>query len=183
MNSAVSSDAKFDRIWKKVLSTSSLFDPVIDDRVRSIMDEVARHGDKALLKFSEQFDGAKLTARQLAVSPEELDEAAKKVNKVARAAIKEAFANIQSFGKQSKRNAWNGRNSHKAKVGEKYDPFRRVGLYVPGGTAPLASTVLMTVGLAKVAGCKDIRVARGQEFVDRDTASGGKSAAFEEIRV
>jgi histidinol dehydrogenase len=43
-------------------------------------------------------------------------------------------------------------------VGEKYDPFRRVGLYVPGGTAPLASTVLMTVGLARVAGCQDIVV-------------------------
>jgi len=158
MNVAVSSDARFGSKWKKVMSTSSLFDPVVDERVRSIMDEVARQGDKALLKFSEQFDGAKLTARKLAVTQDELNEAAKKVSKTARAAIKEAFANIQSFGKQSKRTAWNGRNSHKAKVGEKYDPFRRVGLYVPGGTAPLASTVLMTVGLAKVAGCKDIVV-------------------------
>lgn len=49
-------------------------------------------------------------------------------------------------------------NSHGAKVGEKFDPFQRVGIYIPGGTAPLVSTALMTVTLAKVAGCQEIVV-------------------------
>jgi len=92
------------------------------------------------------------------VSEAEFSDASKQVDRQTRAAIRESFANIQSFGKMSKRVGWNGRNSHGARVGEKYDPFRTVGLYVPGGTAPLASTALMTVGLAKVAGCPEIIV-------------------------
>ena len=50
------------------------------------------------------------------------------------------------------------KNSHGAAVGEKFDPFQRVGIYIPGGTAPLVSTALMTITLAKVAGCKEIVV-------------------------
>jgi histidinol dehydrogenase len=156
MNFAVFSETSFERKWRKVLATSSLFDPTIDRRVQSIMSEVASGGDRSLLQFAEQFDGVRLKARQLLVSKSEMQQASRQVDAVTRAAIKEAFANIQSFGEKSKRRGWAGRNAHGAKVGEKYDPFRRVGLYVPGGTAPLASTALMTVGLAKVAGCKEI---------------------------
>ncbi len=158
MNIAVFSEKSFHRQWKKVLATSSLFDEAVEQRVRSIMQEVATQGDKAVLRFTEQFDGAALKASQLLVTDKEFKTAAGQVKKSTRAAIKEAFTNIQSFGKMSKRLGWNGRNVHGARVGEKYDPFRKVGLYVPGGTAPLASTALMTVGLAKVAGCPEVIV-------------------------
>ncbi len=158
MNVAVYSDKNFDRQWQKVLSTSSLFDPLIDERTRSIMAQVQKGGDKALIDLTRQFDGASLTRQTLLVSARELQHASRQVGPQTRAAVKEAYANIQSFGRQSRRSGWQGRNSHGAKVGEKYDPFRRVGLYVPGGTAPLASTALMTVGLAKVAGCPEIVV-------------------------
>src|SRR4029077_7302677 len=60
--------------------------------------------------------------------------------------------------KKSRRKAWQTRNSHGAVVGEKFDPFTRVGIYIPGGTAPLVSTALMTITLAKVAGCPEIVV-------------------------
>src|SRR4029077_3606850 len=66
--------------------------------------------------------------------------------------------NIAAFAKKSKRRDWWQRNSHGANVGEKFDPFQRVGIYVPGGTAPLVSTALMTVTLARVAGCPEIVV-------------------------
>jgi histidinol dehydrogenase len=56
------------------------------------------------------------------------------------------------------RKNWSAKNSHGASVGEKFDPFTRVGIYIPGGTAPLVSTALMTITLAKVAGCKEIVV-------------------------
>ena len=56
------------------------------------------------------------------------------------------------------RTGWAGNNAQGAAVGEKYDPFRRVGIYIPGGTAPLVSTALMTITLAKVAGCPEIAV-------------------------
>src|SRR5205085_6169650 len=59
---------------------------------------------------------------------------------------------------KSRRRNWQARNSHGAMVGEKFDPFHRVGIYIPGGTAPLVSTALMTVTLAAVAGCPEIVV-------------------------
>src|SRR5207302_2850857 len=66
--------------------------------------------------------------------------------------------NIATFAQKSLRKDWQMKNSHGASVGEKFDPFQRVGVYIPGGTAPLVSTALMTVTLAKVAGCKEIVV-------------------------
>ena len=158
MNIAVFSEKSFQRKWKKVLATSSLFDEEVEVQVRSIMKEVLNRGDKAVLEYTEKFDGAHLGAAQMVVSDFEYAEASKQVDRQTRAAIRESFSNIQSFGKMSKRIGWNGRNAHGARVGEKYDAFRRVGLYVPGGTAPLASTALITVGLAKVAGCPEIIV-------------------------
>src|SRR5664280_3594478 len=74
------------------------------------------------------------------------------------AAVAEAENNIVRFARISRRNNWSQKNSHGAVVGEKFDPFQRVGVYVPGGTAPLVSTALMTVTLAKVAGCPEIAV-------------------------
>ena len=75
-----------------------------------------------------------------------------------RKAVADAQKNIATFAKKSLRKNWSMRNSHGAMVGEKFDPFQRVGIYVPGGTAPLVSTALMTITLAKVAGCKEIVV-------------------------
>jgi histidinol dehydrogenase len=75
-----------------------------------------------------------------------------------RAAVAEAEGNIAGFARKSKRKAWSDKNSHGASVGEKFDPFQRIGVYIPGGTAPLVSTALMTITLAKVAGCQEIVV-------------------------
>jgi len=72
--------------------------------------------------------------------------------------VAEAEKNIAGFAKKSLRKNWQSKNSHGASVGEKFDPFTRVGVYIPGGTAPLVSTALMTITLAKVAGCKEIVV-------------------------
>ena len=69
-----------------------------------------------------------------------------------------AEKNIAAFARKSLRKNWQTKNSHGAVVGEKFDPFTRVGVYIPGGTSPLVSTALMTVTLAKVAGCPEIVV-------------------------
>jgi histidinol dehydrogenase len=111
-----------------------------------------------LLEFTEKFDGARLTASQLAVTQAELMVASLKADESLRAAVAEAEKNIATFARKSLLRNWECRNSHGASVGEKFDPFQRVGAYVPGGKAPLVSTVLMTVTLAKVAGCKEIIV-------------------------
>jgi len=84
--------------------------------------------------------------------------AALKADAALRAAVAEADKNIAAFARRSRRRNWEMRNSHGARVGEKFDPFQRVGVYIPGGTAPLVSTALMTVTLARVAGCPEIVV-------------------------
>ncbi len=151
-------DANFAAQLAQVTASSSLFDPVIEERTRAILDAVAARGDEAVLEFTEKFDGAKLTAEQLAVTKEELMIASLKADESLRSAVAEAEKNIANFARKSRRKDWQAKNSHGATVGEKFDPFQRVGVYIPGGTAPLVSTALMTITLAKVAGCKDIVV-------------------------
>ncbi|HLH52775.1 MAG TPA: histidinol dehydrogenase [Verrucomicrobiae bacterium] len=151
-------DADFAERLKEVTAPSSLFDPVIEERTEAILADVRERGDAALLELTERFDGAKLTADQLAVTQAETLTASLKADSSLRNAVKEAEANIAKFAKKSVRRDWQTRNSHGALVGERFDPFQRVGIYIPGGTAPLVSTALMTVVLARVAGCPEIVV-------------------------
>ena len=151
-------DANFARRLRELAAASSLFDPAIEQRTRAILDDVRARGDAALLELTERFDGASLTAEQLPVTQAELVTASLKADESLRAAVAEAGGNIAAFARKSRRKDWRTRNSHGATVGEKFDPFQRVGIYIPGGTAPLVSTALMTVTLAKVAGCPEIVV-------------------------
>jgi histidinol dehydrogenase len=141
-----------------VAASSSLFDPEIEQRTRAILHEVSTRGDDALLEFTEKFDGARLVSDQLAVTQAELFNASLVADESLRAAVAGAEKNIASFARKSKRRDWQSKNSHGAAVGEKFDPFQRVGVYIPGGTAPLVSTALMTITLAKVAGSTEIVV-------------------------
>jgi len=152
------SDADFAERLRELTAPSSLFDPAIEERTRTILNAVQERGDAALLEFTERFDGAKLNAEQLAVTQAELMAASLKADASLREAVAEAEKNIATFARKSVRKGWQTRNSHAGSVGEKFDPFQRVGVYVPGGTAPLVSTALMTVTLAKVAGCREIAV-------------------------
>jgi len=152
------SDRDFSARMAQVTAPSSLFDAVIEQRTRAILEDVHARGDAAVLEFTEKFDGAKLTADQLAVTQAELLAASVKADESLRGAVTEAEKNIATFAKKSMRKAWQMKNSHGASVGEKFDAFQRVGVYIPGGTAPLVSTALMTITLAKAAGCKEIVV-------------------------
>jgi len=158
MNIIRHTDASFSKQLRALAAASSLFDPVIEQRTRAILDEVRVRGDRALLELTERFDGARLSAGQLPVTRAELVPASLKADESLRAAVAEAEKNIAAFARKSRRKDWRMRNSHGAVVGEKFDPFQRVGIYIPGGTAPLVSTALMTVVLAKVAGCPEIVV-------------------------
>jgi histidinol dehydrogenase len=137
---------------------SSLFDATIEERTRGIIDAVRGRGDEALLELTERFDGARLTADQLAVTAPEFVDASLRADPALRAAVRVAAKNIELFSRKSLRKNWSATNAQGAKVGEKFDPFKRVGIYIPGGTAPLVSTCLMTIVLARVAGCAEIVV-------------------------
>jgi histidinol dehydrogenase len=149
-------DANFAAQLREAAAASSLFDAEIEQRTRTILDDVHRRGDAAVLEFTERFDGAKLAADRLAVSQAELFNASLAADESLRKAVAGAEKNIAAFARKSLRKNWQMKNSHGASVGEKFDPFQRVGIYIPGGTAPLVSTALMTVTLAKAAGCREI---------------------------
>ena len=133
------------------LAVNSLFDSQIEERVRLVIQAVQTRGDAAVLEFAERFDKIKLTTGKLRITPPRTTG-----NIALRKAIAVANRNIADFARRGLPVAWTMRNAQGARVGEKFDPIRRVGVYIPGGSAPLASTALMTITLAKVAGCKEI---------------------------
>jgi histidinol dehydrogenase len=158
MNVLRHTDRDFPARLGQLSAPSSLFDPAIEQRARAILEDVQARGDQAVLELTKRFDGASLSAGQLAVTQAELLTASLEAHAALRAAVAEARRNIAAFAKKSLRKNWQTRNSHGAIVGEKFDPFQRVGIYVPGGSAPLVSTALMTVVLARAAACPEIVV-------------------------
>ncbi len=143
----------FDRAVAEACAASSLFDPQIEERVRTIIDDVQSRGDEALVDLTERFDRTRLKPSEFRIT----EKASKPGPELARA-IAATHKNVASFSRRALRKDWSMRNAQGGRVGEKFDPLQRVGIYVPGGTAPLVSTVLMTVTLAKVAGCPEIVV-------------------------
>lgn len=126
--------------------------------VAGILADVRARGDLAVANYAAKFDGAKLRSREFRVSEAELTAASHRLPAADLRALREAHAGILAFNRRGLPQAWSGRNRHGAIVGEKHDPIRRVGLYVPGGQVPLVSTVLMTATLAQIAGCPEIVV-------------------------
>ena len=143
----------FARAVAEACAASSLFDPQIEERVRAVIDDVRTRGDDALVELTERFDQVRLRSSELRITGKPVKPEAGLARAVAA-----AQKNVSAFAKRSLRKDWRMRNAQGGTVGEKFDPLQRVGIYVPGGTAPLVSTVLMTVTLAKVAGCPEIVV-------------------------
>lgn len=143
----------FARAVAEACAASSLFDPQVEERVRAIIDDVRARGDGALVELTERFDRVQLKCSDFRITGKPVKPAPELTR-----AIASAHKNVAAFAKRSLRKDWWMRNAQRGCVGEKFDPLRRVGIYVPGGTAPLVSTVLMTVTLAKVAGCPEIVV-------------------------
>ncbi len=122
----------------------------VRNTVAAILAEVRKHGDQALIEYTEKFGGPRLKPAQLAVTETAT------VDSATRKAFATSHKNVFAFAKKSLRKSWSSRNAQGAVVGERFDPFARVGVYVPGGTAPLVSTAVMTVTLAAAAGCPEI---------------------------
>jgi histidinol dehydrogenase len=158
MNVIRYTDAAFDDQLRQLTAPTSLFNPAIEQQTRAIVKAVQLKGDDALVEYAERYDGAKLTPSQFAVTPAELECAAARVGRSLRQAIRMARRNIEDFSRKALRKSWSTYNAQKGRIGEKFDPYKRIGIYVPGGTAPLVSTALMTITLARVAGCAEIVV-------------------------
>ncbi|MEA3187027.1 MAG: histidinol dehydrogenase [Chthoniobacter sp.] len=132
--------------------------PEVQDRVREIIAAVRGRGDDAVIDFTQNFGGPKLGANQLRVSAGELRAAGKTIAQTTKSAIALAHENVREFARRSLRKNWSAKNRQGVRVGERFDPFQRVGIYVPGGTAPLVSSAIMTCTLAASAGVPEIVV-------------------------
>ena len=131
----------------------------VEKIVGNVIAQVQEQGDRAILELSKKFDKAEFkNGKALRVTEAELAAAHEMVDASTKRAIAASRKNVIQFAQKSLRKDWTGKNAQGAIVGEVYQPFERVGIYVPGGTAPLVSTSNMTVCLAKAAGCPEIVV-------------------------
>ena len=126
--------------------------------VESVISKVRESGDAALEELTLKFDGARVPARKMRVSPAEIKSALAAVGSPDKKAIREAVACVKAYHAHTFPKNWRAKNPHGAVIGENFYPIGRVGLYVPGGHAPLVSTVVMTATLAKLAKCPEICV-------------------------
>ena len=124
--------------------------------VQDVIDNIRDNGDEALLGYTEKFDGVKLTSAQLRVTEKEIEDAFNSIDPELLSVMKKAAANIRKFHEQQKEEGFMMDVGKGAKVGVRVRPISIAGVYVPGGTAPLPSTVLMDVIPASVAGVERI---------------------------
>jgi len=132
------------------------FDEEIRVRVEQIVQDVRANGDEALLRYTQTLDGCLLQTQDLRVGETEIDDAMQKVEADFLDYLGQAKAQISSFHSQQKQKSWFSQDETGSITGQLYRPMRRVGIYVPGGTASYPSTVLMTALPAKVAGVTEI---------------------------
>jgi len=134
----------------------SAFPEEAEKAAAEVLAAVRAEGDVAVARYVEKFEGAKLSPRRFRVTDAELADVEAKVPSALKKAVKDAHARVMRFSRASLRAPWKMKTPKGGTAGEFYSPMDRVGVYVPGGTAPLASTAVMTVTLAAVAGVKEI---------------------------
>lgn len=140
--------------WAEMLRRPVLNVETLFENVGTILKEVRTNGDKAVIEYEERFDKVKLES--LAVSEAEIKEAEKEVPIELKVAILLAQRNIYTFHKKQKFEGKKVETMEGVTCWQKAVGIEKVGLYIPGGTAPLFSTVLMLAVPAKIAGCKEI---------------------------
>ncbi len=128
----------------------------VRETVSGIITEVRAKGDAALLDYTVKFGGPRMTAAKIRVTAAEIKKARASLSPEVKKALAASIANVTAFAKKSLRKNWSMKNAQGALVGERFDPLPRVGLYIPGGTAPLVSSAIMTCGFAKAAGVPEI---------------------------
>ncbi|PHN92109.1 histidinol dehydrogenase [Maribacter sp. 6B07] len=140
--------------WNNVLKRPTQTVADIEGLVNGIFEEVRSNGDDTIKKYTEQFD--KVVLENMLVSKTEMEEAQKLVSDDLKEAIKLAKANIEVFHKAQKTERIEVETAAGVFCWQEKRPIQKVGLYIPGGTAPLFSTILMLAVPATIAGCKEI---------------------------
>ena len=140
--------------WPSLVKRPALDVTTLFDTVRTVLNEVRSEGDTAVKRYEEKFD--KVTLSGLQVSEEEIKEARELVSEDLKQAIRTAKANIEKFHASQRFTGQKVETTSGVTCWQKAVAIEKVGLYIPGGTAPLFSTVLMLAVPAHIAGCKEI---------------------------
>lgn len=140
--------------WSALMRRPQMDSSVINPRVAAILKAVREEGDSALKRFAREFDGVELGALQ--VSEQDIDEACETVDPVLADAIRAAARNIEKFHAAQAYDGIEVEIAAGVKCTQRSVPIQKVGLYIPGGSAPLFSTVLMLAIPARIAGCCEI---------------------------
>jgi len=146
------SSKKLEKIYNRGLARNTR----VEDKVKKIIDDVRLLGDDALIKYTRKFDKVKLSLRQLKVSEIEISGAYQNISPNFVDSLKVVIDNVNRFYRKQLRKSWRIKGSEGVVLGENYTPLEKVGVYIPAGTAPLVSTVYMTVLPAKLAGVKKV---------------------------
>ena len=140
--------------WPKLLQRPTQTIENIENTVNQIFDDIKRHGDSAISKYTAMFDGVTMDTNL--VNEKEILEAVNQVSDELKQAIDIAKSNIEKFHKAQKTNIVTVETTKGVQCWQEKRPIDKIGLYIPGGTAPLFSTVLMLAVPAQIAGCKEI---------------------------
>ena len=155
MRIVTSTDRTFLPTLKKVAARARVQGTAVEKPVRTILQAVERGGDKAVLRFTKQFDKVALTPDQMKITPEEIKEAYFHIRKEEGDALRFAAQRIEAFHERQRTKTWMYQDGS-ATLGQVVTPIDAVGVYVPGGKAVYPSTVLMSAIPAKVAGVRRI---------------------------
>lgn len=140
--------------WQHLLERPYIDVSKLNGTVADILDDVRKNGDDAVRRYEAKFDGVSLVS--LAVTEEELDSAVNEVSGELKSAIELAHSNIEKFHMSQRMTVHKVETAPGVCCWQKGVAIQKIGLYIPGGTAPLFSTVLMLATPAKIAGCEDI---------------------------
>lgn len=149
------STARRSRVVENFLQRPA-FDGTAELKAAKVLNDIRDRGEAAVMAYCAQFEGVVLRAQDLRVDDAEIDAACAKVPEATRLQIEESHRRVAEFSRRSMRQDWEMPTAHGGRLGEMYQPLERVGIYVPGGMAPLASTVVMTATMAQVAGVPEI---------------------------
>jgi histidinol dehydrogenase len=141
---------------KRIINRGETATEEVAAAVKEVVERVRKEGDPAVLEFTEKFDKAKLTLKDMKVSPEEIREAYNRVEPKKVEALKLAAQNIRAFHEKQKINSWVNQEADGVILGQLARPIRSAGIYVPGGKACYPSSVLMNVIPANVAGVEQL---------------------------
>ena len=171
-------------LFERLVGRSRLEQADVLEAVNEIVHNVRENGDKAVFEYTKRFDGIDLKDRGLRVARAEFDEASSKVDGRLLEVIRKAKKNIEAFHMKQKENSWFSTEENGVILGQLYRPLEVVGIYVPGGTAVLTSSVLMNAIPARVAGVKRIVMATppGKDGrVNEAVLAAAKEAGVDEV--